>query len=73
MTLAQVFSCEFCEVSENTFSNRTPLVAASVNCFEDIAIDLISFALRKYGMISISILIHFCLIHFIWNICNVYY
>ena len=29
-TLAQVFSCEFCEISKNTFSYRTPLVAASV-------------------------------------------
>ena len=27
-TLAQVFSCVFCDISENTFSNRTPLVAA---------------------------------------------
>ena len=29
-TLAQVFSCEFCETSKNTFSYRTPPVAASV-------------------------------------------
>ena len=28
--LAQVFSCEFCEISKNTFSYRTPPVAASV-------------------------------------------
>ena len=28
-TLAQVFSCEFCETSKNTFSYRTPPVAAS--------------------------------------------
>ena len=28
-TLAQVFSCEFCEIS-NTYSYRTPLVAAFV-------------------------------------------
>ena len=28
-TLAQVFSCEFCEISKNIFSYRTPLVAAS--------------------------------------------
>ena len=28
-TLAQVFSCEFYEISKNTFFNRTPLVAAS--------------------------------------------
>ena len=26
---AQVFSCEFCEISKNTFSSRTPLVNAS--------------------------------------------
>ena len=28
-TLAQVFSCEFCQVSKNSFSCRTPLVAVS--------------------------------------------
>ena len=28
-TLALVFSCEFCEISKNTFSQRTPPVAAS--------------------------------------------
>ena len=28
-TLAQVFFCEFCEIYKNTFSYRTPLVAAS--------------------------------------------
>ena len=28
-TLTQVFSCEFCEVSKNTFFHRTPLLAAS--------------------------------------------
>ena len=32
-TLAQVFSCEFCEVSKNTFSYRTPPVASS-GCFK---------------------------------------
>ena len=29
-TLAQVFSCEFCEISKDTFLHRTPPVAASV-------------------------------------------
>ena len=29
-TLAQVFSCKFCEISKNTFSYRTPPAAASV-------------------------------------------
>ena len=28
-TLAQVFSCEFCEISKNTYSYRTPPVATS--------------------------------------------
>ena len=28
-TLAPVSSCEFCKISKNTFSNRTPPVAAS--------------------------------------------
>ena len=28
-SLAQVFSCEFCEIFKNTFSSRTPPVAAS--------------------------------------------
>ena len=30
-TLAQVFSCEFCEISKNTFFHRAPLVAAVKN------------------------------------------
>ena len=28
-TLVQMFFCEFCEISQNTFLYRTPLVAAS--------------------------------------------
>ena len=28
-TLAPLFSCEFCEISKNTSSHRTPMVAAS--------------------------------------------
>ena len=31
-TLAQVFSCEFCEISKNTFYYRTTLVAPFVEC-----------------------------------------
>ena len=34
-TLAQVFSCEFCETLKNTFFHRTPLVAAS-SCHQPI-------------------------------------
>ena len=33
-TLAQVFSCEFYEISKRIFFNRTPLVAASVYILE---------------------------------------
>ena len=33
-TLAQVFSCEFWEISKNPFSYRTPLAAASVILFQ---------------------------------------
>ena len=29
-TLAQVFSCEFHKISKNTFSQRTPQLAASI-------------------------------------------
>ena len=32
-SLAQLFSCEFCEISRNTFFNRTPPVDASENWF----------------------------------------
>ena len=32
-TLALVFSCEFCEISKNTFFYRTPLMAAFDFCF----------------------------------------
>ena len=33
-TLAQLFSCEFCEISKNTCSYRTPPVAASEELLE---------------------------------------
>ena len=37
-TLAQLFYCEFCEISKNTFLYRTALVAASAS--DDIMINL---------------------------------
>ena len=40
-TLAQVFSCELCEISKNTFLHRAPLVAASVNSSLDRVADLL--------------------------------
>ena len=30
---AQVFSCEFCEISKNTFSYKTPVAASAYNLF----------------------------------------
>ena len=35
-TLAQVFSCEFCDISKNTCSYRTPPVGASVHISKSI-------------------------------------
>ena len=40
-TLAQVFFCEFCEISKNTFPYRTRPVAAPV-CYWDREHDIIS-------------------------------
>ena len=34
-SLAQVFFCEFCEISKNTFFYRTPPVAASESIYSD--------------------------------------
>ena len=33
-TLAQVFSCDFCEFFKNTFFHRAPTVAASVDTIQ---------------------------------------
>ena len=37
-TLAQLFSCEFCEIYRNTVSYRTPLLASSADCWWKIKI-----------------------------------
>ena len=47
-TLAQVFSCEFCEISKNTFSYRTPPIAAS-------SLSLFKINLRKAKWLVILI------------------
>ena len=56
-TLAQMFSCEFCEISKNTFFNRTPPVAASISrCFNVSLIvftTLLSFTLMQ-GILEIE-------------------
>ena len=33
-TLVEVFSCEFCEISKNSFCYRTPAVAALVSLLQ---------------------------------------
>ena len=53
-TQAQVFSCEFCEISESTFCHRTPPVAASVCCRTKVAVDKIeklkAFIIKHYDI-----------------------
>ena len=44
--LEQVFSCEFCEISKNTFFDRTPLVVAS-NSIKSIHIYIALFLLTS--------------------------
>ena len=51
-TLAQVFSCEFCEISKNTLFYRTYLVVASVY-YETAALSKFLFAKNKYSTIFI--------------------
>ena len=51
-TLAQVFSCEFCEISKNTLFYRTHLVVASVY-YETAGLSKFLFAKNKYSTIFI--------------------
>ena len=45
-TLTQVFSCEFCEISKNTFLHRTPVLAASI-FFEVFLIQILQFGIPE--------------------------
>ena len=47
-TLPQLFSCEFCGISKNTFSYRTPLAAASV--YSNKWVNASSFMDRRFGL-----------------------
>ena len=47
-TLAQVFSCAFCEISKKTFYYRTPLVAASVSSNDHSSLDIIRLIQREF-------------------------
>ena len=46
-SLVQVFSCEFCECSKNTFFYRTPPVAASVKNYEQKLSQIVSKSKSK--------------------------
>ena len=41
-TLAQVFSCEFCEISKNTFLTEHLLINTSVQCLELIIPEIVN-------------------------------
>ena len=51
-TLAQVFCCEFCEVAKNTFSFRTPPVAASIMRFVSEAGETLVLFLTRVFLIT---------------------
>ena len=51
--LAQVFSCEFYEISENTFLDRTPLVPASADFMSSTAF-IISIIWVAYFSLSVT-------------------
>ena len=62
-SLAQVFSCEFCGISKNTFSYRTPLVAASEHSLRMFLINKkIVFTEKRYRVKFSSIKKHLLLI-----------
>ena len=53
--LAQAFSCEFCEISKETFSYRTPPVAAS---------DAMQYLVYLHKIVAVDNL--HALSHFLW-------
>ena len=64
--LAQVFSCEFCKVSKNTFCYRTSPVAASVYCRKKVAavkIEKLKAFIIKYYDISKTYSVQFHLFY----------
>ena len=79
-TPAQVFSCEFCEISKNTFSYRTSPVAASdfrlasrhvpLTIFKasSTVIFLLTVTLDSLPILVIWILIPFLFCKYFWNI-----
>ena len=81
-TLAQVFSCEFCKISKNTFFHRTPSVAAShMTCLKNPLSHMIScssstqliksdFSLLYYSPISTQVIFTEHKLHSNWRNSN---
>ena len=57
-TLVQLLSCEFCEISKNTFLHRAPLVAASVSIFFGKIIVVFKNCLPSYKLFDITFCIN---------------
>ena len=47
--MVQVFFCEFCEISKNTFLHRTPSVAASVLPLSLMSINILFLLLQLHA------------------------
>ena len=58
-TLTQAFSCEFCEISNNTFSYRTPLVAASGHALRAFPTVMLLSSLKRSVLEEVCILLDF--------------
>ena len=56
-TLAQVFSCKFCEISKNTFLHRTPVAASGLQkvCFLRSFVCLLLLIIFYSGFLFINI------------------
>ena len=75
--LAQVFSCEFCEISKNTFFTKNLWATASiltcngilflkyVYCFLNF-VSLLAFPYRAFYYLYYNLHLHYCLIWWIW-------
>ena len=57
-TLAQVFPCELCEISKNTFSYITPPVAASDFCNVSFPLDATTPVKYQYKLLATILLFH---------------
>ena len=71
-TLAQVFSCEFCEISKNTFSYRTPPVAASATFLKSTCLISISLLL-PFNLLQMLFSTFHCQFYYIWYIFLYFY